>query len=369
MITRSVNDVEYDIDETKANELYFESEFIEKCSSSGIADILDSVYQEKNKYVPLSLFIELTGKCNFNCPFCYIHNCEKVNSTNFIEYNKIKSDLAFLIDRGLMTCTISGGECFLYPDFIKLYTYLKKSGVLVTVLSNLSLLNEEIMNVFIKYPPYKVDVTIYSLNNEDMELITGQKHYSFDTVLNNILILKSHGINVTCKTPCNVLTESQIPEIEKWCKENDIPYFYSLETFDTYDGSSMEKYKLPDVDVFRDKINAKKSKIYKNRELFGIKRNFECKGGQYGLFISYDYHLRPCMPFYLVPEANFDIKLYGINESLRKMLLFINEYKGKYLKGCSGCNYMQYCDQCVISHLTKSNTEIKKICSVFKKYF
>lgn len=355
MLTRNINGVEFDIDINKGNEIYFDADFYEKCKSTGINDILYALYTEKKSYTPESLFLELTGRCNFNCPFCYIHNCENVNKVPYIPFERLKNDIDYLIDNGLLTCTISGGECFLHPDFNKIYRYLKERGIIVTVLSNLSLLDEEIIKLFEELPPYKVDVSIYAMEQELMEKITGNRSVSCSDILDNILTLKNKGINVTCKTPYNTVTESQIMIIETWCKQNSIPYFFSMETFESYDGQSMEHYSMPFNDVFNDKITAKKQKMNNTSSQCMKKNNFDCKGGQYGLFISYDYKLRPCMPFYCVEEANFDINKYGIEYALNKMKAFINKYKETPLAYCRGCDKHELCDLCVITQLSKDN--------------
>lgn len=50
MLTRNVNGIEYDIDINKRNETYLESDFYNKCESTGINDILYAIYREKNTY-------------------------------------------------------------------------------------------------------------------------------------------------------------------------------------------------------------------------------------------------------------------------------------------------------------------------------
>lgn len=368
MLTRNVNGVEFDIEIEKANEIYFFEEFYEKCASTGINDILVAIYNEKKEYTPESLFIELTGKCNFNCPFCYVHTCSTVQKQPFISFEQIKKDIDYLVERGLITCTISGGECFLHPEFEKIYEYIKNKGVLVTILSNLSLLTDSIVNLFKRLPPYKIDVTIYAMEEEKMKTVTCQKKIASSQVLNNILRLKDEGMNVTCKTPYNTLTEGQIPLITEWCKKHEIPYFYSMETFENYEGKNMEQFSMAEQEVYKDKILAKKQKYGDVESECTPKINFECKGGQYGLFISYDYKLRPCMPFYCVPEANFDIATVGLPKALEQMEEFIKKYKGTKLRYCKGCNKQNVCDVCIITQLSKTNLKehMQKQCEIFQ---
>ena len=94
--------------------------------------------------------------------------------------------------------------------------------------------------------------------------------------------------------------------------------------------------------------------------------NFDCKGGEYGFFISYDYKLRPCMPFYAVPDANYDIGELGIETAFERMQQLIEKYKGTRLKGCSGCIAVNMCKECIITQLRYKEVDLmskmKKIC-------
>lgn len=356
LVKRVINEIEIEIDPNTGGDIYVSENFSRKLPSSGINDILFTLYEEKKEYIPAALMMELTNGCNFNCPFCYIHSCkDKVymkSGTQWIE------QLRYLIANGLLSVTITGGECLLHPDFIMIYKYLKKEGVLVTVLTNLSLLTDEIYETFLEYPPYKIDVTIYGIDNKKMQLATAQKKYNSSLVLDNILKLKNAGLNVTCKTPGNTLTDEQLQEIETWCKLNQVTYFSSLEIFENYQGLSMEQYALSQERIVSDHVNTRKNKYQKTIHEFGYKINFDCKGGQYGLFISYNDFLRPCMPFYDVEEANFNISELGLEVALLKMKRFIYKYQGKRLEYCEGCSVFKLCQECIITQLREHKGDL-----------
>lgn len=358
LVERIINGVEIEVDTQKGGEIYFDENYANKLQGSGINDILSALYEEKKHYIPASLMMEITNACNFNCPFCYIHTCkDKIYMKSGEQWIK---ELSYLISKGLLCVTITGGECMLHPDFTTIYKYLKEQGVLVTILSNLSLLTNEILETFIKLPPYKVDVTIYGIDNKNMQKATEQTNYSSSLVLENIIKLKNAGINITCKTPGNLLTIDEIEKIENWCKKNQITYFSSLEIFDNYDDDSMEKYALSKEKIIMDHIETRKKKYKENIHEYGYKTNFDCKGGQYGLFISYNNFLRPCMPFYSISEANFDITHLGLAGALYEMERFIHKYKGERLAYCQGCNVAKLCQECVITQLRLDANELNQ---------
>ena len=353
MITKKINGISIAINPNKGNEWYLQKSFAEQVGSSGINDLLFAIYDIKKEYIPLSVMVELTNACSFNCPFCYIHNpaVEDV----FLDTNIWLGYFENLIEKGLLSVTISGGECMLHPGFIEIYKYLKTNGIVVTVLSNLSLLSDDIITCFEEYPPYKVDVTIYSSSDVDMPCITGQTSFSAHYILDNICRLRDKGINVTCKTPINKLTANQISTIRDWCKNEEIRYFSSYELFETYDHKSMSYFALPEELWLQDEYDVKKNKYGEDLLKKNIKKNFDCKGGQYGLFISYDGVLRPCMQFYDIPDGNFDLKQMELSDALNKLKMFINESQGENVLYCAGCEFSTLCQECVIAKYRHSS--------------
>lgn len=78
------------------------------------------------------------------------------------------------------------------------------------------------------------------------------------------------------------------------------------------------------------------------------------------MFISYNNFLRPCMPFYSISEANFDITHLGLAGALYEMERFIHKYKGERLAYCQGCNVAKLCQECVITQLRLDANELNQ---------
>lgn len=238
----------------------------------------------KNGISPLSMTWELTDKCNLNCPFCYIHNHSNTSNNEKFEYRfeEIKSELDDLIRQGLFICYLTGGECLLHPDFEKIYLYLKKRGVLVAVLTNAALLSEKHIEIFQRYKPYKVEVSIYGVDqtfSSDSTLA--------NKILENVLKLKNIGINVSAKMPLNNCTAGEFLKVQSWCAENDIDFFYSDELFSAYDGT--------DISIFK---RDKEEEIILRERKFGYKKVFDCPAGKHSFILSYNRKIRPCFAFY-----------------------------------------------------------------------
>ena len=68
--------------------------------------------------IPFRYFLELTYRCNLNCPYCYV-GCERnKNELTTKEWKKVIDQLPFY-----SIATLVGGEPLLRKDFIDILKY------------------------------------------------------------------------------------------------------------------------------------------------------------------------------------------------------------------------------------------------------
>ena len=111
------------------------------------------------------VFIELTNKCNLKCKHCYGDfgnlNNNSLNVDNVIKLIKKASKLGFY------ECDFTGGEPFLYKDFEKILDITFKEGMLVTIFSNLTILNDKMLAT-LKSKGVKKIITSIESKDEDL---------------------------------------------------------------------------------------------------------------------------------------------------------------------------------------------------------
>ena len=75
MITeRIICGLPIDVNVNEGRELFLPEEVASRIGKGEMGDIIRAIYETSGKeYVPLSVFMEVTDRCNFNCPFCYIN--------------------------------------------------------------------------------------------------------------------------------------------------------------------------------------------------------------------------------------------------------------------------------------------------------
>ena len=125
-----------------------------------------------DKPFPVSVHIEIVSKCNERCIHCYIPHEYK----NQVMAAEMFYDLMDQCqDLKIQHVTISGGEPMLHQDFIPFLKKCREYDMSVNVLSNLTLLNNDMIDEMRRNPLLGVQTSIYSMKSEIHDSITGGK--------------------------------------------------------------------------------------------------------------------------------------------------------------------------------------------------
>jgi len=124
----------------------------------------------KDRRRPISFDLELTARCNNDCRHCCIclpagDATAKAAELRTDEVLGIAREVA---DMGAVWCLLIGGEPLLRSDFAALYLGLKRLGLLVSVFTNACLVTAEHVELFRRYPPRDVEVTVYGGDARDV---------------------------------------------------------------------------------------------------------------------------------------------------------------------------------------------------------
>ena len=163
--------------------------------------------------MPISASFELTARCNFNCPMCYVHlTPEQVEATGreltAQEWIQLAREAR---DRGLIFALLTGGEPLVRKDFFEIYKGMKELGLVISINSNGSMLQGEILEKFLEDPPSRFNISLYGGSNETYRSMCGIPAY--DRVKENIRALRQAGVDVSLNlsiTPYNCQDLAQI---------------------------------------------------------------------------------------------------------------------------------------------------------------
>ena len=294
-----------------------------------------------------SVIFEITPHCNFNCVHCYLHDH---HTSKALPYERIIEIIDILYEKGVLFLTLTGGDIFTRKDFPDIYLYAKKKGFIVELYTNGALINDIIIEMFKKYPPLLVDISLYGSCEDTYQKVT-EVADAFDNVINNIAKLKAAGIRVSLKAPVLNLYYSELPALEMIAKKFDVPFRTGLEIFPSIDNDdSVTNYAVSVQDAlsyefeqfkdiprtFADDPDAEYVDLTKDRPLF------RCKLGRASCVIDYEGRMCPCMSFRhagtVLTAENFE-EVWSSFSQYPKMKASA-EYR------CLRCEAYDYCDIC-----------------------
>lgn len=123
----------------------------------------------KNDPQIFSFQFELTSRCNERCRHCYLPGARDFHD---METALVMSILDQLAEMGTLKVTFSGGECLLHKDFIPILRHARENDFSISVLSNLTMLNDDIISALKDANIDLLQASVYSMNPEEHDYIT-----------------------------------------------------------------------------------------------------------------------------------------------------------------------------------------------------
>lgn len=202
----------------------------------------------KSKRIPLNATFQLTYRCNFKCLHCYLtpSRKEKLDEISLNDGIKIIDTLK---EKGCIFITFIGGEVLLSKNFPYLYKYAYEKNLKITVSTNGSLINSEYIDLFSKYKPLKISITLYGMCNDTYKKFTKVSN-GFDLVKNNIDQLVKNNIRVNLKTVANIINRNEILAMKDFADNLGVPFefYYKMSCF--VDGNKFPlSLQLPTKDI------------------------------------------------------------------------------------------------------------------------
>lgn len=181
-----------------------------------------------------SLHIEIANECNERCVHCYIPHEYKTKS--------IAPELFYRIveegrDMNIINVTLSGGEPLLHKDIIGFLRRCRELDLSVNVLTNLTLLTDEIIEEMKKNPLLCVQTSIYSMDALIHDSITKVRG-SFEKTKCNLLKLRDAGIPLQISCPVMKQNKDTFNGVIAFGEENGISVAVDYVIFASYDHSN-----------------------------------------------------------------------------------------------------------------------------------
>ena len=330
MVVREINNVRFAVVPSYSNKILLNDEtynLMNQPSSVMLDDLSDFIESRSEKAIPLSLHWHMTTRCNFSCPFCYIRDN---NHTENYSYDEVILIIDDMIEQGLLKATLSGGECLIAKDFTKIYRHLKENGVFVSIYTNGSLIDDELLALFRELPPFSVEITFYNCNFSSAPFINAEK-------------LLSNGINVIGKVTVTKENICTFEEIDHWCKDRSIET--KVET-DLFNGNNLEDVSNHLIDSIQlEKFDMIRFSEYfaKAKNQIKPKKGFYCHASKTCIHLSPDLDLSLCYKM----KNTWSLKEHCFKDAYETLQVYIDSLKNECLVGCKGCEAAFMCKMCL----------------------
>ncbi len=326
--------------------------------------------------VPLSGTFELTTACNFNCKMCYVHDGskDKMSASDWISLGKKAKDA------GMVYLLLTGGEPFLRKDFSEIYTALSAMGLLISVNTNASLIDDSLFELLLKHPPIRMNISLYAVGDSAYAALCGVS--AFEKVARNIKRLKAAGITVKLSSSLTPYNKGETEKLYAFAKEVGVPLQATSYMFPParVPGKKIDRLSPEEAAACLltckeqyltfEELSAMAADTAREEELCvnesEMGEGMNCRGGRSSFWVTSDGRMLPCGMFQTEGFSLFD---HSFEEAFEKTRAFAS--KIRLPRECGGCALRHKCNVCAASCVTESGEFEGKpqyLCQMVKEY-
>ena len=320
-------------------------------------DFLEEYFKGKPQLT--NLHIEIISKCNERCIHCYIPHDKKIS---YMEPDLFYDILSQCVNMKVLNLTLSGGEPLLHKNFCDYLRKCREYDFSVNVLSNLTLLDDEIIKEMKMNPLLSVQASLYSMDSDIHDSITQMKG-SFKKTKNAILRLIENDIPLQISCPIMKQNKDCYDEVIKWAEKNKIhvgddygiigEYNHTNENLDCRlsikEIKEVVKDKVENDTKYLEQIEAAAKKKKDNNVNDSV-----CPVCRSTICISHNGNVYPCEGWQNYTVGN--VKTTSLNE------IWDNSEKVQYLRNLSNRDFPQciqcpdrlYCNMCMVRNANEN---------------
>lgn len=333
---------------------------------------------------PINGTLELLPLCNMNCAMCYIRrDRSEVERGGGLRTAEEWIGLGEEMRKaGVLFLLLTGGEPLLFPDFQILYLELKRMGMVLTINTNGTLLDEKWADFFGKEKPRRINITLYGADERAYEELC---HYpgGFERTMRGIRLLKERGVDVKINGSVTKENCKDIERIYQIGRELEIPVH-----MDTYmlpgireRGLAIEQQSrlapeaaaAAELETVKTELGEEQFPFYVQRKIAQIENGpdiypdgMTCMAGNCSFSVNWQGEMRPCVtieePSVSVFEIGFDAAWEKMSGGAKKFRLHTK---------CVKCRLRSVCKTCVASawlDTGKYDGLPEYLCSYAKEY-
>ncbi|SPJ14653.1 hypothetical protein SBDP2_1790001 [Syntrophobacter sp. SbD2] len=248
-------------------------------------------------------------------------------------------------------------------DFAELYMVLKCKGLLISVFSNATLVTEEHIELFKKYPPKDIEVTVYGAMRETYEAVT-RRPGSFDRFIHGLNLLMAGNVRIRLKAMAMQSNLHEHYAIAQFCLAHTKDFYrFDPQLHLRFDGDSARNAQIrmerltPEQIVALERADEKRfsamrencgSLINEGFTHDGCDHLFHCGAGTGNFIVGYDGRLRLCSSLWAGGTA-YDLRTGTLHDAWFNFIPRIRDLRSQrkeFLETCHTCSIANLCMWC-----------------------
>ena len=314
-------------------------------------------WKANREKTPISGRFELTPFCNLDCKMCYINlNHRQSTEGGLMPPEKWIRLADEARENGMISISLTGGECLTYSGFDEVYLHLFKSGFAISILSNGLLMDPHRIEFLQRYPPKQIRITLYGGSEDEYELVTG--HRVYEIVCRNIRAIREAGLPISITITPNPFSKDDQHSILESADELGVPYAINaaliLPRENTGRRGTFDIRNDPFIEICRAHYERRKVSLKPldisylpapGLDTGEIKKGLLCRAGRSSFTIQYDGKMCPCSGLDEITTRPIEVGFRNAWEELK-------EKTDAWLRPaeCDTCVYQRSCLVCPAIH-------------------
>jgi radical SAM protein with 4Fe4S-binding SPASM domain len=305
-----------------------------------------------DKRIPITGSIEVTARCNLRCVHCYINLPlnDRTAQEKELTYKEFCNIIDQIVDEGCLWLLLTGGEPFIRQDFLDIYIYAKKKGLLITVFTNGTTITPRIADYLAEWRPFSLEITLYGRTKKIYESVTGVPG-SYEKCMQGIELLLQRKIPLKLKTMVMTLNKHEIWDMKKYAEELGVEFRFDPVLNMRIDGDHKPAdFRISPEEVVDLDLNDEK-RIKEWREFCdkfgGAPQNpeyiYQCGAGKGTFHIDPYGKLSACM---MTRYSSFDLREDSFIRGWQEFIPDVLSQKWLKETPCKTCELLSLCGQC-----------------------
>ncbi len=316
---------------------------------------------------PMSMELELTARCNFDCRHCYINlpAGDARAAAAELTADEIDRIAGEAVSMGVLWCLLTGGEPLLRPDFADIYTRLRKKGLLISIFTNAAAMTPGLADLFKTLPPRDVEVTVYGATEATYERVT-RRQGSYAAFRRGLDLLLGSGVRVRLKAMALRSNVHEMDGIARFGRSLTVDFY----RFDSYLHLRYDRDETRNAEIKAERLSAAEIaalELADPQKIKALRENCDkyifsdvpletgsdaplirCGAGLEGFTIGPDGKFRLCSSLNH-PECVYDLRRGSLKEAWEVFVPAVRERRSsrrEFLEGCAVCPIVNLCLWC-----------------------